>query len=233
MSFCSKSSRAGGRIIHPLYNQFLKYLEEENRQQCVDFGLSKLSNNEVDLVTFYEEILAPSMRERACRGKQREIWVWEEHVRSSIVRTVIECCYPYVVKERDERYRSGPAGKVIVFCPADEYHEIGARMVADFFTLCGFDAVFVGANTPHAEMIGAIGYVKPKYVAISVTNYYNLVAACKTVQKMSEVRETSGTDFKIIVGGQAFERNPDMDKEMGADFFLSTFDDIRRLSQGL
>jgi len=219
-------------MMHPLYDEFLTYLENENRQRCVDFSLSKLSNNELDVVTLYDDILAPCMRERFCRADHREICVWEEHVRSSIVRTVIECCYPYVVKERGERYHSGLAGKVIVFCPKEEYHEIGARMVADFFSLCGFDAVFVGANTPHAEMIGAIGCVKPKYVAISVTNYYNLVAARKTVQQMLVVRETSGADFKIIVGGQAFERNPNMDKEMGADFVLSTFDDIRRLSQG-
>jgi methanogenic corrinoid protein MtbC1 len=219
-------------MVHPMYDEFLRYLEEENRQQCVAFALSRLSNNELDLVTLYDEVLTPSMRERFCRSRHREICVWEEHVRSSIVRAVIECCYTYAIKEREERYRLGQAGKVIVFCPAEEYHELGARMVADFFVLCGFDAVFVGANTPQAEIIGAISYVKPKYVAISVTNYYNLVAARKTVQKMGEVRETGGSDFKIIVGGQAFERNPNMDKEIGADFLLSTFDDIRGLSQG-
>ena len=218
--------------MHPLYDEFLAYLENENRKQCVAFALSRLSNNELDLVTLYDEILTPSMRERFCGARHREVCVWEEHVRSSIVRTVIECCYPYAIKERDERYCLGQAGRVIVFCPTEEYHELGARMVADFFTLSGFDAVFVGANTPQAEIIGAISYVKPKYVAISVTNYYNLVAARKTVQKMGEVRESSGADFKIIIGGQAFERNPDMEKEMGADFLLSTFDDIRGLSQG-
>jgi len=218
--------------MHPLYDEFLTYLEKENRQQCVAFALSRLSNNELDVVTLYDEVLAPSVREHFCRVEHREICVWEEHVRSSIVRTVIECSYPYVIKERDERYRSGQAGKVIVFCPAEEYHELGARMVADFLILCGFDAVFVGANTPQAEIIAAIGYVKPRYVGISVTNYYNLVAARRTVRKMGEVRESSGADFKIIIGGQAFERNPDMEKEMGADFLLSTFDDIRGLSQG-
>jgi methanogenic corrinoid protein MtbC1 len=218
--------------MHALYDEFLTYLESEDREQCVEFALSRLSNDQLDVVTLYDEILAPSMKERLCRQKHKEISVWEEHVRSSIVRTVIECCYPFVVKERGERYYSSLAGKVIVFCPQEEYHEIGARMVADFFSLCGFDALFVGANTPQAEMIEAIGYVKPIYVAISVTNYYNLVAARKTVQQMLEVRKRSGADFKIIVGGQAFERNPNMDKEIGADFLLSTFDDIRRLSEG-
>ena len=218
--------------MHPLYDEFLTNLENEDRQQCIEFALSRLASNELDLVTLYDEILTPSMREAFCRAKRREICVWEEHVRSSIVRTVIECCYSYAIKEREEKYRLGQVGRVIVFCPTEEYHELGARMVADFFVLCGLDAIFVGANTPQGEIIGAINYVKPKYVAVSVTNYYNLVAARKAVKEMAEVRKTKGVDFKIIVGGQAFERNPDIDKEMGADFLLSTFDDIRGLSQG-
>jgi len=218
--------------MHALYDEFVTYLEREDRLQCVEFALSRLSGNELDVVTLYDKILAPSMKERLSGEKRTEISVWEEHVRSSIVRTVIECCYPFVVKERSQRYNSSPAGRVIVFCPQEEYHEIGARMVADFFSLCGFDALFVGANTPQAEIIEAIGHVRPRYVAISVTNYYNLVAARRTVQQMLRVREASEADFKIIVGGQAFERNPNMATEMGADLLLNTFDDIRRLSPG-
>jgi len=217
--------------MHPLYDEFLTYLEEEDRRKCIAFALSRLSSNELGLITFYDEILAPCMKERLCREEHREISVWEEHVRSSIVRTVIECCYPHVMKERDDRYRLGQRGKVIVLCPAGEYHELGARMVADFFTLCGYDAVFVGANTPQDEIIRAISHVKPKYVAISITNYYNLVAARKTVEKMVEERGKSDADFKIIVGGQAFKRNPTMYREMRADFLFNTFDDIRGLSQ--
>ena len=161
--------------MHPLYERFLSFLDKDDRFGCVDFVLTRLQNNVLDIVTLYDEILAPSLRESFCREKQKAICVWEEHVRSSIIRTVIECCYPYVVKERAEKYRSAPKGKVIVVCPPEELHEIGARMVADFFTLCGFDAVFVGANTPQTEILEAIDYERPKYIAISVSNYYNLV----------------------------------------------------------
>ena len=121
---------------------------------------------------------------------------------------------------------------MIVACPTEELHEIGARMVADFFTLCGFHSTFVGANTPQSDILEAIEYVKPVYIAISVSNYYNLVAAHKLVQKIREVRESTGIEFEIIVGGYAFEQNPEMGKKMGSDLLLATFDDIRRLTQG-
>jgi methanogenic corrinoid protein MtbC1 len=218
--------------MNPLYEQFLSYLDKDDRFGCVDFVLTKLQKNDLDIVILYDEILAPSLRESFCREKQKTICVWEEHVRSSIIRTVIECCYPYVVKERDGKYRSSPKGKVIVVCPPEELHEIGARMVADFFTLCGLDAMFVGANTPQAEILEAIGYVKPKYVAISVSNYYNLVAARKTISKIRELREMSDAEFKIIVGGLAFEQNPCACDDVGVDLLLHNFEDIKKLSEG-
>jgi MerR family transcriptional regulator, light-induced transcriptional regulator len=74
--------------------------------------------------------------------------------------------------------------------------------------------------------------VKPMYVAISVSNHYNLLAAHRMVQKVREVRENSGAKFKIIVGGSAFEQNPEMGGEIGSDLLLATFDDIHRLTQG-
>ena len=218
--------------MHPFYHEFRSYLDREDRQKCVDFVLSKLSNDEIDIVTLYDEILTPSLRETFCIENHRAICVWEEHVRTSIVRTVIECCYPYLVKERDGRYASMPKGKVIVVCPTEEYHEIGARMVADFFTLCGFDAVFVGANTPQDDIIESIRYISPDYVAISVTNSYNLVATRRTIQKIVDIRKETGAAFNIIVGGNAFQCNPGIYKEMGADLLLWTFEDIKRLSQG-
>lgn len=215
--------------MHELYERFLSRLDKDDRYGCVDLILTKLSANELDVVTAYDEILAPSLREGYCRERQREICVWEEHVRTSIARTVIECCYPYVIKERDYKYKPTSRGKAIVVCPTEELHETGARMVADFFTLCGFDSMFVGANTPQAQILEAIGYVKPRYVAISVTSYYNLLAARNLVEKIHTAKEMSEADFTIIVGGYAFERNPEMSGEMGADLLLSGFEDIRRL----
>ena len=217
--------------MHPLYDRFLFYLDKEDRFGCVDLILNRVQENEVDIVTLYNEILTPSLRESFCQEKQKTICVWEEHVRSSIIRTVIECCYPYVVKERDEKYRSLPKGRVIVVCPPEELHEIGARMVADFFTLCGFDATFVGANTPQADILDAAGYVKPKYIAVSVSNYYNLVAARKTIQKINEFRETTDSEFKILAGGLAFEQNPSACDDAGVDMVLQSFEDIKNLSQ--
>ena len=216
--------------MHSFYKEFLTYLDRQDKEHCVSFVLDKLSSGEIDIVTLYEEILTPSLREQFCRESGTEICIWEEHVRTSIVRTVIECCFPYLIGERDRLYISGKKGQVIVTCPVEEYHEIGARMVADFFTLCGYDVTFVGANTPREEVFSALTFIKPVFIAISVTNYYNLVAARKMINRLKEIRTETKGIFKIIVGGIAFQDNPSSAGEMGADRLLVTFSDIKALS---
>jgi methanogenic corrinoid protein MtbC1 len=207
----------------------MKYLEDEDKEGAVRLVLSKLESNELDIVTLYNELLTPSLNEMKCEGPE-EYCIWKEHVRSSIVRHIIESCYPYVLNERDEKL--GGAGKgprVMVLCPTEELHEIGPRMVADYFTLLGYDVTFVGANTPKKSFLSAIDELKQKYLAISVTNYYNLSATRKTIE---ELRKQKHREFKIIVGGHAFARNPDVYREIGGDMVMQSFTDLRKLKGG-
>jgi methanogenic corrinoid protein MtbC1 len=34
-----------------------------------------------------------------------------------------------------------------LFAPPDKQHELGARMISDYFTMNGFKSTFVGSNT--------------------------------------------------------------------------------------
>lgn len=216
--------------MHPFYSEFVSYLDSEDKERCVTSVLSRLSSGQLDLITLYYGVLTPALKESFCKDERREIYVWEEHVRTSIVRTIIECCYPHLLRERDDRYRAQPGGRVVVGCPTEEYHEIGARMVADFFSLWGFDVVFVGATTPQDDIIEALQYVHPEYLTMSVTIPHNLVAARKVTKRLRELRDSSGAQFRIMVGGQAFYHNRDIAGEMGADLVLDTFEDIKHLT---
>ena len=217
--------------MHPFYNEFFSYLEKKDKEKCVRLVLDGLSNSTLDVVTLYEKILTPALYSGFGGPDLQDVIVWEEHARTSIVRTIIECCYPFVIKERDEKYHSSPGGKVVVLCPPEELHEIGARMVADFFTLCGFEITFVGANTPRDDIVNAVRYFQPEYIAISITNVYNLVAARKVVRRIVELKDS--LKFKVILGGQACRNNPEACRQMGIDMILSSFADIRRLSEGV
>ncbi len=215
--------------MHPFYNEFLSYLREENKEKCVNFILDKLEKKQIKIVELYDEILAPSLNTMFCDKKEEKLCIWKEHVRTYIIRTILECCYPYIVKERKEKGISPKNEKIVVVCPSDEFHEMGARMIVDFFTLLGFESIFVGANTPKSEIETAIQQIKPKFVAISVTNYYNLVEAEKAIKLIRDKVKFNG---KIIVGGTAFKNNPEVYRKIGADYYLQTFDEIKKIVEG-
>ncbi len=210
------------------YDKFLHMLEEEDKENCVEFALSKLESGEIDVITLYKEILEPSLNNMTCKLSEKKICVWKEHVRTSIVRTILECSYPYILKEKKKNHVKNNKGKIVVVCPPEEYHEIGAIMAANFFILNGFDTIFVGSNTPKEDFIGAIDYIKPKYVAISVTNYYNLVAAKNIIK---EIKNTANYPIQILVGGYAFNSNPDALYQIGADRLLQTYEDIKKFGE--
>lgn len=212
-----------------IYKEFMQYMENEDKERALSFVLELLNSGKIDIPTLYTEILTPSLNNMNCNVETKGICIWKEHIRSSIIRTILECCYPYVARASKSKTLNNE--KVIIVCPSEEYHELGARMVADFFTICGYNSIFVGSNTPQNDFLNAIDVINPKYIAISVSNYYNLVFAKKVISRIRE--KTLNKDFKIIVGGYAFQENPDLYKEIGADIQANSFKQIESISKGV
>jgi methanogenic corrinoid protein MtbC1 len=215
--------------MHPLFDQFNRLLEASDKEACIRLVVESLQNGQIDIVTLYNEVLSPALTQPVCLSTNRALCIWEEHARTSIVRSVIENCYTFVTRERDQKYHAPVRGKVILVCPTEELHEIGARMVMDFFTLCGYTVTFIGANTPQNEIVSAIEYIQPIYVGISITNFYNLVAARAAVEYICAKK--GPLKFKVILGGLACRFHPDVCREMGADLVLNTFAEIRQLGE--
>lgn len=207
------------------YKEFIKLLEDEKKYECVKYVKELLDEKKITIPDLYEKILGPSLKNVGCKLDDKNICVWQEHVRSAIIKTVIENCYTYVVEESQKNINI-EKGKVVVLCPEGEYHDIGARMIADFFLILGYDAIFVGSDTPREDFLTAIEHIKPKYAVISVTNYYNLVAVKEAIEN---IKNNTTEEVKIIVGGNAFKSNRGVYVKIGADILINTFKDIQNL----
>ena len=83
--------------------EFLEALDREDRAACVEMALHRLEMGHIDVLSLYREVLAPALNDWQCKDADADICVWREHVRTSIVRTVVEVAYPYVVKEAARR----------------------------------------------------------------------------------------------------------------------------------
>lgn len=212
-----------------LYEKFVECLEKDDKPNAVRIALDALETGKVGIVELYTDLLLPAQNKMELEEKRESVAIWKEHFRTSVVRTVIEYCYPQVVNEGLRNSFKMGKKKILVFCPAEEYHDVGARMIADFFTLCGHQVYFLGGNTPPEALLQAMVRLRPEVIAMGVSNYFNLVTAKRTIK---DVRKILGKDISIVLGGAAFKDNLTVVKEIGGDFYVDSYDAVVRISEG-
>lgn len=203
------------------YKIFIDLVEKEDKDSALLFILGLLDKGE-SITDIYENLLIPALSDYECLMVEQEICIWKEHTRTSIIRTILEASYTYVIKEKQKRIGK----KVIVLCPQEEYHEIGAIIATHYFSIAGLDASYIGANTPSEDIISAIKVLHPDFIALSVTNYYNLVIT----KRLTERIRKEYPDIKIILGGQAFTHG-DALKQVTYDYNINTYQEILNFSK--
>lgn len=212
--------------LEKYYQEFSSILASEDKEAALNYAFALLTEQKLGVVNLYTRILGPALNQMTCDDDDKQLCIWREHVHTSIIRTIVESCYPYVMAEK-KRLKSADKGVAAVLCPPEENHELGARMVADFLTICGFQTIFVGSNTPYADFLNGVEILAPKLIAISVTNYYHIVVTKKIV---AELRAKMGDRVKIVIGGNAFDSKPEHVLAIGADFYARSFEDMKHFA---
>lgn len=207
------------------YLAFRDVLEQMNKESCVQVALKLLESNTLGVAELYTQVLAPALNNMTEEESDKSLSIWREHIRSSIIRTIIECSYPYLIKELNRKGVNPDKGTVVIVSPSDEYHELGARMGADFFNLCGYRTIFVGSDTPKHNMVSGLKIEQAEYVVINVVNFYNIVKVKAIIAEILAVLP----EQKILVSGYAFRHDKDLYKTVGAIGVINSIDDIRAL----
>lgn len=138
-----------------------------------------------------------------------KISVVEEHLASSIVSRVLAAIYSQVF---DFEYTKG---KALITATANEFHEIGSRIVADSLELDGWEVDHLGVDTPIEDLLDLLTQKQPFFLGLSVAIPFNVDSAIETINRIKEKPELR--DMKVLIGGKAFNDNPGLWKETGAD----------------
>lgn len=202
-----------------IYDKLQTYINQGDLETSVSYAMDLVKKKEITIVELYQNILAKILNDIDCQQSDEDC-IWFEHQRTAMVRTIVDALFPFLMEQKKESNNK----RVLIVCPSEEYHELGAKMAADFFYLLGYETSFVGANTPIETMHSALRSLKPDYMAISVTNYYHLVTAKKVVE---EVRR-EWTDLVILGGGRAFLYK-DAKTLVGVDACIQSYEDIEAL----
>lgn len=199
-----------------------KLIQQQDKEKAYQASLDALEKKEITVIELYEEVLRVVLYDIDCKENDKEC-IWREHVKSAIVRSIIEGSYKYVIEESSKVAKRNK--RALIVCPSEEYHEIGAKMAHDYFLMNGFSTTFIGANTPLDVILNAVTFVNPDYIALSVTNYYNIINAKKIVKEIKKIKE----DVIILAGGQAFNQ-VDALATCAVDGHIKSFDDIKELT---
>ena len=203
----TKPSAVGG----PHRRLTLQYLEAvlDGRRQDAEKVILKAVDEGVAVGDVYEHVLQPAQIELGRMWHAGDITVADEHFASAITQAIMSTLRSRFPK-RERR------GKLIVAAAVGgELHAIGVRMVADFFEMDGWDIIYLGANTPSADIVSVVGEREADLLAVSVSTLLHLCTAGELIEQVRQDEKCAKT--KVLVGGPPFESVPDLWSELGAD----------------
>jgi MerR family transcriptional regulator, light-induced transcriptional regulator len=157
----------------------------------------------------YLQVFQPALREIGLLWQMKKISVAQEHFCSAATQVVMSQLLPR------EFAAKHCGGAVVVAGVSGDLHEVGARMVGDFFEMAGWDTYFCGANTPHAAVVQSVVERAADVLAVSATMGYRLHA----VQDLIEVvrADPRCARLRVLVGGYPFTVDPALWRTVGAD----------------
>ena len=164
----------------------------------------------MDLKDVYLDVFQPVLWEVGRLWEINEITVAEEHYCTAATQLVMSQLYPHLFGGE----RSGLS--MVATCVGGDLHEIGVRMVSDFFEMDGWDTLYLGANTPAEDIAMAVEKHGAHLLALSVTLDSHLDAAREALDAVDPLRQRG---LKVLVGGAPFRTKPELWSEIGADGF--------------
>jgi methanogenic corrinoid protein MtbC1 len=187
---------------------YLSALLRAERQQATNIVMSAVGHG-INVKDIYLHVFEPVQHEIGRLWQTNQINVAQEHFCSAATQHIMSQLYPYIFgHDRNGR-------RVVIACVSGELHEIGARMVADFFELDGWDTYYVGANTPVRSILETIGRRQADILAVSATINFNVGAVADLISAVRTSPDASSV--KVLVGGRPFTLAPHLWQKVGAD----------------
>jgi methanogenic corrinoid protein MtbC1 len=163
------------------------------KNECVAIFDEVLKNN-IPVEIIYTQLFQPSLYQVGEYWEMNKISVATEHMATAITENLM-------IKLQPQLFSTERIGKkAVIACVANEYHQVGAKMIADIFEMNGWDGYFIGANTPVTELIRFLKSKNPDLLGLSLSIYYNLPELKNTIAIIRQ----HFPDLPILVGGQAF-----------------------------
>ena len=215
----------GEAPIDQLARAYLEALLRGDRHSASRMILDAVEKGGLPVKDIYTQVFQRSQREIGRLWQTNQISVAQEHYHTAATQMVMSQLYPYIFSSEKNGHR------LVATCVGGELHEIGARMLADFFEMDGWDTYFLGANTPIQSVLSTLREKQPDILAISATMTFHVDRVADLV---SAVRQ-AGLDgrTKLMVGGYPFNIVTSLWKSVGGDAGALDARQALQMAQGL
>jgi methanogenic corrinoid protein MtbC1 len=180
-------------ITATVYQRYLAALLAGERAECTRI-VQDLVAAGVGLKELYVQLFQRALYQVGELWEHQRISVAVEHLATAVTERMLTLV-------QTQAFSGPPRDRtIIVACVADEYHQLGGRMIADFCELRGWRGHFLGANTPLPDLLTLIGERRPNLLGLSLSIYFNLPALLRALDAVTG----RYPDLPVLVGGQAF-----------------------------
>lgn len=188
--------------------RYVSSLLDGDRHQASRLILDTVEGG-VPVQDIYLDVVSPAQQEVGRLWQMNRISVAQEHYCTAATQQVMSRLHPWI-------FTTPRVGRrIIATSVGGELHELGMRMVADFFEMAGWDAYYLGASTPLPDLLRSISAWHPEVVAISATMSRHVAEVGEIIQAIRARPEIA--EIPILVGGYPFNIAPDLWKHVGAD----------------
>ena len=195
-----------------LAGKFLRFLLNGERHLASRLILDAVDSG-VEVRDIYLHVFQPSQREIGRLWQLNRVSVAQEHFCTAATQLIMAQLYPRIFRtEKNGR-------RIVATSVGGELHEIGVRIITDFFEMEGWDTYYLGANSPTNAILQALSDRRADVLAVSATMTFhiraveNLIAAVRASEDLKAV--------KVLVGGYPFNVEPELWKRVGADAYAA------------
>ncbi len=195
----------------PLSELAARYIEAllRGERQAASRMILKAVEEGASVKDIYLRVFQRSQYEIGRLWQLNRISVAQEHYCTAATQLIMSQLYPLIFSgEKNGR-------TLVATCVGGDLHEIGVRMVSDFFEMEGWDTYYLGANTPTQSILQTVVERKADVLAVSATMTFNINVVAEIIAAMRADSTTTG--LKIIVGGYPFNASQGLWREIGAD----------------
>ena len=199
-----------GAPLSSLTSAYLEALLRGDRQAASRLILDAV-NEGTQVKDLYINVFQGSQYEIGRLWQMNKITVAQEHYCSAATQLIMSLLYPRI-------FDTKKIGRTLVAASVQgELHEIGIRIVSDFFEIEGWDTSYLGANTPTSGIIDTLVKRRAHVLALSATMTFRVRAVAEVIKAVRAVADCC--QVKIFVGGYPFNVASSLWHAVGADAY--------------